>query len=79
MPVSSSGYFHPRTERNDPVEFDDRARPAVRKQERHGVGSPARLVDEVQLDAADRHAELPEAVDARFLRAPVKVGFPVVD
>src|SRR3977135_1360305 len=47
-------------ERNDRVEFDDRARPAVRKEERHGVRSPARLVDEMQLDAPDRHAELPE-------------------
>src|SRR6267142_4189881 len=66
-------------QRDQLEELDDRARPAVRKEERHGVRSPARLVDEVQLDAADRHAELAKAVDARLLRAPIEARLPVVN
>ena len=66
-------------QRDQLEELDDRAGPAVRNEQRHGVRSPARLVDEVQLDAADRHAELAKAVDARFLRAPIKVSVPIVD
>src|SRR6266480_1188342 len=66
-------------QRDQLEELDDRAGPAVRKEERHGVRFPARLVDEVQLDAADPHGELPEAVDACLLRAPVKAGLPIVE
>src|SRR4051812_42362400 len=44
-------------ERDQPPELDDRARPAVREQERDRFRTPARLVDEVQLDAADGDRE----------------------
>src|SRR3954465_13841895 len=58
-------------------ELDDRARPAVRKQERRGVGTAARRVDEMQLDAAQACRELTKAIYARFLRAPVEAIAPV--
>src|SRR5207245_3684082 len=47
------------------------------EQERHGIYPTARLVDEVQLDAVQRHGELPQAVDARFVRAPVEALLPM--
>ena len=65
-------------ERNDFQELDDRPRPAVREQERRGIYPTARLVDEMQLDAVHRKGELPQAVDARFLRAPVETALPVI-
>src|SRR2546425_8065499 len=64
-------------ERDQFQKLDDRPRPAVREQERHGIYPTARLVDEVQLDAVQRHGELPQAVDARFVRAPVEALLPM--
>src|SRR5712691_11514822 len=53
-------------ERDDRVEFDDRARPAVRKEERHGVRSPARIVDKMKIDAADRQDEQKKKIKKRI-------------
>src|SRR5258708_3998408 len=65
--------------RNQLEELDDRSGPAVAEEQRRRVLSPARLVDEMQLDAADRNRELAKAVDARFLRAPVEAFLPIGD
>ena len=60
-------------------ELDDRARPAVREEERHRRRPLPFLVDEMQLDPAERHLELAEGVEPRLLRPPVEAGAPVVD
>src|SRR5439155_24355450 len=62
---------------NDPLEFNDRPRPPVREQERQGVRSNARLVDEVQVDSVERYHELLETIEACLVGAPV-VGFALV-
>ena len=66
-------------QREDLVELPDRARPAVREQQRHRVRTAALLVDEVQVDAAERHRELSEGVEPRLVRAPVEAVAPVRD
>ena len=67
-------------QRDQLVELEHRARPAVREQQRHRVGSPARLVDEMQVDAADRHLELREAVELALPAArQSKPSAPVVE
>jgi hypothetical protein len=60
-------------------EFEHRARPAVRQQEWHGIGSFARDVQEVHVDAVQRRLVLGEGVEPRLLCAPVEVPLPVVD
>ena len=65
--------------RDQPPEFDDRARPAVREQQRHRARPHPGLVDEVQVDAAQRHGELPARVELHLLRAPVVAVAPVAD
>ena len=64
-------------EGNQLEEFHDGAGPAVREEERRGVGTAVRLVDEMQLDAAQACRELTKAVYARFLGAPVEAIAPV--
>ncbi len=65
-------------QRDQLVELEHRSGPAVGDQQRHGVGLARRLVDEMQVDAADRHRELPEAVELGFPGAPVEACAPVV-
>ena len=65
-------------QRNELVELEHRARPAVRDQQRHRIGPAARLVDEMQIDAADRGRELAEAVELAFPRAPVEARLPII-
>src|SRR5262249_19041044 len=56
-----------------------RARPTVREQERHWTRTDAGLVDEVQVDAADRRGELAPSVELGLLGAPVVAVAPVGD
>jgi hypothetical protein len=51
----------------------------MRQEERHRVGAFAFLMNEVQVDPAERHLELPEAVEGGFLRAPVEAVAPIGD
>ena len=51
----------------------------MREQQRYRVRAFALLVNEVEVDAAQRDLELPKAVEDRFLRAPVEAIAPVGD
>src|SRR5215213_4758668 len=62
---------------NDLVELPHRAWPAVEKQDRYGIVAVCPLVDEVQIDALQRHAVLLEVVQLRLLRTPVVLVLPV--
>ena len=66
-------------QRDDLVKLEHRARPAVRDEQRRRAGLARGLVDEVQVDAADRQRELAEAVELGFPRPPVEAGAPVFD
>src|SRR5262249_3262105 len=50
-----------RQQPNQLVEFKHRSRPAVRDEQRQRIGASSRLVDEVQIDAANRHRKLAKA------------------
>src|SRR5690606_22887289 len=60
-------------------EFGDAARPAVRQQERRGVRPRGASMQEMNLQAVDRGAELSDVVQARLESPPVVAGMPVVD
>lgn len=60
-----------------PEQLDDRARPAVRHDQRQGVLVLRPYVDEVDLDAVDDGRVLRQGVQLRLARAPVVVGRPV--
>src|SRR5690606_38094705 len=64
---------------DDLLELADRARPAVRDDERQRLRSDAALVDEVDLEPADLGAELLELVEPRLGRTPVELVAPVRD
>src|SRR5690606_40132678 len=66
-------------ERDQLVELEDRARPAVREEKRHRVRLFRRRVDEVQVDAAQAHLVLGERVELRFPGTPVEILPPVLD
>ena len=66
-------------QRDDLVELEHRARPSVRDQQRRRAGLARGLVDEMQVDAADRQRELAEAVELRLPRPPVEARAPVFD
>jgi len=68
-----------RQERNELVKFNDRTRPAVGQQQRQWRVALTLLVNEVQLDAIDRHGEVAELVERCLLAAPVVSGAPIVD
>ena len=53
-------------------ELEHGAGPAVREQQRQGGRPLARRVNEVQVDALQRHLVLREGVEPRLLRAPVE-------
>ena len=59
--------------------LEDRARPAVQQQQRAGSRPLAGHVQEMQIDTAERHLELREGVQPRFLGAPVKRAVPIFD
>src|SRR5512147_1543476 len=61
------------------VEFEDRARPTVRNQERNRILRSTRLVNEVQIDPADGNGELTEGIEFRFPRAPVEARTPILN
>src|SRR5205823_12330715 len=65
--------------RQEPLELDDGARPAVREEERQGLSAHARLVDEVKLDPADLDGELAKAVQPGLVHAPLVLRPPVLD
>ena len=62
---------------DDPVELEERARPAVLEEERKGVGVGRALVHEVDPEAPGRRGELAEAVEAGFRRPPVVAVRPI--
>ena len=67
-------------ERPDHVEeLDERARPAVREDERERVGLGRARVEEVHAGAVDLGEEVVELVEARLASAPVVVVAPVGD
>jgi hypothetical protein len=68
-----------REQRDELVEFDERAGPAMREQQRQGCPALSLLVDEVEINAIDRHGEVMEAIEHRLLCTPVVVGAPVID
>jgi len=62
---------------DDPEQFDDRARPAVRDDQRQRVLVPGPDVDEVDVHPVDLGRELRQRVQFRLAPAPVVVGRPV--
>src|SRR5215211_2002708 len=68
-----------RQQRDQLVKFMEGPGPAMRQQYRLRRGSLAMLVNEVQVDTIDRSLELPEAVEKRFLLAPIVTVAPVAD
>ncbi len=62
---------------DDVEELDDRPRPAVTDDERHRRRGAALLVNEVKVDAVNRHAEVGETIDRGFVLAPVILLDPV--
>ncbi len=50
----------------------------MHQQQRERVGTFARHMQEVQVDVVQRHLELREGVQPRFLRAPVEAAGPVL-
>ena len=64
--------------RNDVEKLEDRSRPGMRQQQRKRLWSLAIDVEKVQVDAMQRHLELRECVEARFLRAPVEAAASVL-
>ena len=63
---------------DDVEELEHGAGPAVRKQQRQRRRSLARHVQEVQVDAVERHDILGKGVEPGFLRTPIKAGVPVM-
>ena len=53
------------------LKFDDRARPTVREQQGQGLRSGALFVDEMKLQAIERHGELRQCVEPALLGAPI--------
>ena len=49
------------------------------QQERHRVGAPALLMDEMQVNSGKRHGELAEGVKLNLLRTPVEAVAPVFE
>jgi hypothetical protein len=64
---------------DDLHEFDDRAGPAVRDDDRERVGLRGSLVDEVDVEIPDPGLELIELVETPLLFAPIEVVLPVRD
>ena len=65
-------------QRPDDLElFDDRARPAMRDDHRHGAFVLRADVDEVEVHSIDLGEELRQRLQSRLDRAPVVVGRPV--
>ena len=64
--------------RNHVEELDDRARPAVRDQQRDGVRVPRARVDEMDRLAVDARAEVLKLVEPRLVRSPVVLVAPVL-
>ena len=62
---------------DDAEQLDDRARPAVRHDQRQGVLVLRPHVDEVDIDAVDVGRVLRQGVQLRLERAPVVIGRPV--
>ena len=62
---------------DDVEELDDRSGPAMADDQRHGRRPAALFVNEVQVDAVYGGGELGEAVDRRFMLAPIELIQPV--
>jgi hypothetical protein len=60
-------------------ELEDRAGPAVQQQQRARGWSFAGHMQKMQIDAAEGRLVLREAVEPRFLGAPIKDAAPVID
>ena len=65
-------------QRDQLVELEHRSGPTVGDQQRRRVRLLARHMEVVQVDAADRHRELPEAVEPGFPGAPVEAYAPII-
>src|SRR5262249_60076125 len=65
-------------QRDEFQHLGERAGPAVRDDERERLRADAAFVNVMDLQAADIRAEMTEAVERRFLRAPVKYALPVL-
>src|SRR5690606_13857259 len=65
--------------RDQLVELEDRARPAVREEERHRVRLLRRRVDEVQVDATQADLVLGEGIELLLPISPIETGLPVGD
>ncbi len=68
-----------RQQRNEPLKFNDRARPTVRQQQWERRVALPPFVDEMQIDAIDRHLELLQTIECAFVGAPVITTAPIVD
>src|SRR5262245_29125971 len=66
------------SERTDDLEhLDDRAWPAVRDDQRHGVRVRRLHVDEVDVESVDLSLELWQRVQLRLALAPIMLGRPI--
>src|ERR1700683_1614281 len=65
--------------RNDFHELVDRSRPSVQQQQRLGIGSAAFLANEMDLEAVDVSLEMFEAIQLRFMFAPIIFVAPIVE
>ena len=59
--------------RQNLVELEDRARPAVRKEQGHGVGIAAAVVHKVQLNAVDRESVLLHLIEFGLRCTPIEL------
>ena len=66
-------------QRDQFVEFPDRARPPVQEEQRQRGRADAGLMDEVQLDPRQGHRELLEGIEASLVHAPIVLVAPVLD
>ena len=60
-------------------EFDHRTGPAMRQQQRHGIGARRGLVQEVDIQPIDLGDELPDRIQPRLASPPVVTGPPIGD
>jgi hypothetical protein len=68
-----------RQARDQIKDLEDRAGPAMREQQRHRRRAFAGGMQEVQIDAVQRHAELREGIGRRLLCAPVEPVLPIAE
>ena len=65
--------------RDDLLELINAARPSVQQQQRLGIGTASRFVDEVDAGALDIHLEMREAIHLALVGAPVVARAPILN